>query len=899
MDSIANSALARCSSLKTLAIEKGLRVIDPSAIEYCSSLQSISVVSGNPYFDSRNDCNAIIEKSTDKLIVGCTTTVIPQSVKTIGKQAFRETVYGYSITIPDQVEKIEEFAFAYNDNPRMLTIGKGVKEIGKNAFIGCNNLRSIHVMSREPVEIDETVFKSSYTYFPDSIYNKAILYVPTGARINYMTTPCWNKFKHIVETDGLSPCDGDVLEPDGSSLVFAVTSVSGKTCEVVGVKSTATGRISIPTQAEGCSVNGIGSRAFYYKEGITHIDIPTSVTYLDDYALYYCSDIESVELPSSLQRIGYFALGGLAKVTRIIIPKSVTDIDRGIFTADSMMTSVTVEAGNPVYDSRGGCNAVMETATNRLVAGIYTSVIPQETKTIGYFAFNSQKKLKSVKIPHGITCIDEYAFNNCGLKRVTIPASVDSIGQWAFRYCGDMREVISLIENPTAINENVFHTDYINSKLQFTSATLYVPIGCKGKYQMTEGWNKFRNIVEGEPAVEPDPQPTLKGDVNEDEKVNGTDLVALTNIILGKSPEKASADVNGDTKVNGTDYVALANIILGKTASRRAKRSAGATGLSIEEFSIKAGETKEMVIDLTNPEDEITLVQFDLRLPAGLSLKLTSGEYDFDIAGRTTWRKHSLDANAQADGSIRFLLASSSNAVLSGTEGAIIKMTIVADNSFDGGDIRLENILMVTPDEKEKTQDTYVYSVGSPQPQPETSSADLAIEPFAISAGDTKEMVIDLMNPDDEITLVQFDLRLPAGLSLKQTGGEYDFDIAGRTTWRKHSLDANAQADGTIRFLLASSSNAVLSGAEGAIIKMMLVADNSYSNDVIRLENILLVTPDEKEIKPADVVFTPTGIHGITIDSPSGVPVYTLSGQRLVAPKKGVNIIGGKKVIVK
>lgn len=255
------------------------------------------------------------------------------------------------------------------------------------------------------------------------------------------------------------------------------------------------------------------------------------------------------------------------------------------------------------------------------------------------------------------------------------------------------------------------------------------------------------------PSEEPGLENILKGDVNEDEKVNGTDLVALTNIILGKNPEKAAADVNGDKKVNGTDYVALANIILGKTASRRAKKTAGAMGLSIEEFDIKAGETKEMVIDLSNPEDEITLVQFDLRLPAGLSLK--------------------------------------------------------------------------------------------------------------------------------------------------QTGGEYDFDIAGCTTWRKHSLDANAQADGTIRFLLASSSNTVLDGKAGAIIKMTLVADNSYRDDVISLENILLVTPNEKENTPANVEFQPTGITDVVQDSSKRASVFSLSGQRLAAPKKGLNIVGGRKVVVK
>ena len=417
----------------------------------------------------------------------------------------------------------------------------------------------------------------------------------------------------------------------------------------------------------------------------------------------------------------------------------------------------------------------------------------------------------------------------------------------------------------------------------------------KAKGWTVKYWDGTQNLdYEGS-----DETSSIKGDVNGDGQVNGTDYVALTNIVLGKNAKTDAADVNGDGQVNGTDYVALVNIVLGRSQAPR-RAATDAARLSIDpSFDIKAGETKEMVINLTNPNDEITLVQFDLSLPNGLSVKQTGGEYVYDIADRTTWRKHSLEANATG-GIIRFLLASSSNATLSGTEGGIITITVTADKDFSGGDIKLENILMVSPDEKETKQDTYTYTIGQTSPTP-SASAVLAIEPFNIAAGGEAEMVIDLTNPSDQITLVQFDLRLPDGLSVKQAGGEYVYDIADRTTWRKHSLEANATG-GIIRFLLASSSNATLSGTEGAIITMTLKADNTYKGGTVKLENILLVTPDEKEIKPADLSYTigSTGISSITTDAiDSNTPIYNLRGQRLAAPQKGINIIGGKKVIVK
>ena len=274
--------------------------------------------------------------------------------------------------------------------------------------------------------------------------------------------------------------------------------------------------------------------------------------------------------------------------------------------------------------------------------------------------------------------------------------------------------------------------------------------------------------------------------------------------------------------------------------------------LSIEDFNIKAGETKELIIDMTNPDDQITLVQFELRLPDGLSIAMEDGDFAIDIAGRTTWKKHSLNANA-LNGITRFLLASNTNAVISGTEGAIISVKLVAADNFSGGVIRLENILLVTPQQKESKLDVYIYNV-TVISEP-TGTATLSIEDFTIKAGETKEMVIDMTNPDDQISLVQFDMRLPAGLSIAIEDEDYAIDIAGRTTWKKHSLSANA-LDGSFRFLLASNTNAVISGTEGAVISVKLVAADNFSGGDIRLENILLVTPQQKESKPDTYTYT-------------------------------------------
>ena len=88
----------------------------------------------------------------------------------------------------------------------------------------------------------------------------------------------------------------------------------------------------------------------------------------------------------------------------------------------------------------------------------------------------------------------------------------------------------------------------------------------------------------------------------------------------------------------------------------------------------------------------------------------------------------------------------------------------------------------------------------------------------------------------------------------------------------------------------------MLSGTEGAIITLLLSASSSFSGGTVKLENILLVRPDEKETKQ-DVV---TGIEDVTKTHENvNTKVFSLSGQRLAAPRKGINIIGGRKVVIK
>lgn len=102
-------AFSRCTSLTSIRIHKNVRYISIRAFGSCSALESIEVESGNMKYDSRLNCNAIIETSTNKLIIGCNKTKIPNSVVGIRDYAFINCCA--NIRIPESVKEIGPNSF--------------------------------------------------------------------------------------------------------------------------------------------------------------------------------------------------------------------------------------------------------------------------------------------------------------------------------------------------------------------------------------------------------------------------------------------------------------------------------------------------------------------------------------------------------------------------------------------------------------------------------------------------------------------------------------------------------------------------------------------------------------------------------------------------------------------
>ena len=481
VSAISDIAFKGCRNLTSVTIPASVIKIPNGAFYGCSSLTNIVVDKDNAVYDSRDNCNAVIETGTNTLVAGCKNSVIPSSVPEIGECAF----YGCnitSLTIPASVSFIGPWAFLDCTEMLSLTILPGVDSIGIGAFMNCKSLTS--------VDIPNSLVKGGSVMF-NECYNIEKLYLdlpvsPTFlySRYGLKEVVLGESIKRIKRNDFLNfiglqsiviPSSVEIIDYDAfkgcnnietlywnakdsagyglKNVIFYSRNtlkniVLGESATIVDWEilydcpnlSTIVVDSNNPIYDSRNNCNAIiETETNTLLLGCNSTVIPDGVNSIAKYAFYNCESISSIVIPPSVRLIDNYAFSGCKSLTSINIPANVSNIGFGIVSRCADLNSITVDPANSHFDSRDNCNAVIETKTNTLVSGCKNTIIPSGIVTIELDAFGGCVGLTSISLPSSVTTIGDWAFTGCsGLTSIEMSANVRNLGSYAFENCSSL-----------------------------------------------------------------------------------------------------------------------------------------------------------------------------------------------------------------------------------------------------------------------------------------------------------------------------------------------------------------------------------------------------------------------------------------------------------------------------
>ncbi|MBR3105036.1 MAG: leucine-rich repeat domain-containing protein [Lachnospiraceae bacterium] len=437
--SIGMAAFEACLKLEAIRIPASVTSIEAPLFDFCYSLTSLEVDSNNKVYDSRNNCNAIMNTSTNTLITGCNTTVIPEDTVAIGENALAYLKLE-SVTIPNKVTKLDTSAFNTNNSLKELYIPASVKTIENKCFDNCDTLTDVYYGG------SETDWENIYI---GSKNNVLLL-----AAIHYEKT---NGSETVDIENGITIDNGRITAvlDDAGTLKIQGT---GALWQLKLDDNSFFGQEATNLIIEE-GITEIGAHTFEYYPNLESVMIPSSVKSIGRQAFGHCSELKKVTISEGVETIGMAAFETCQKLENIKLPASVTSIEAPLFDFCYSLTSLEVDSNNKVYDSRNNCNAVMKTDTNTLVTGCVGTTIPEDTLIIGKYAM-SYLNIETIAIPAGITQIQDNAFNTCNnLKEVYLPSSLISIGNKAFAECASLK-TIYIPKNVKTLDGSCFYHAY-------------------------------------------------------------------------------------------------------------------------------------------------------------------------------------------------------------------------------------------------------------------------------------------------------------------------------------------------------------------------------------------------------------------------------------------------------
>ena len=450
--SIGNQAFAKSTDLTSVSIPATVTSIGSYIFTECTSLASIVIEEGNTVYDTRENCNSIIETASNKLLYGCMSSTIPDGVASIENSAFSGCTGLTSAIIPNSVTSIGNAAFSGCTSLASINIPNSVTNLGTKAFESCSSLVKVEINN------NAIVSKDYHTNpFIEEIFGSQVEEYILGEDVTSIGELAFSHCSNLTKVHLSNSVTAIGANAFYFCLNLAEINIPVSMTSIDRSAFTATGLTKVEINSNALvskDYDPNSSLSGCFGGTVKEFVLGDEITGIGNYA-FNRSSAMTINIPSNVTRIGEEAFAA-SWLTSIFIPKNVKSIgDRAFFNCHDLL-SIQVENDNMVYDSRENCNALIHTADNTLLLGCQNTTIPNGVTAIGDNAFYNCDNLTSIFIPNTVTAIRDNAFYMCSdLTDIDIPNSVTAIGENAFAGCSGLTD-INIPNSVTTIGKYAF-----------------------------------------------------------------------------------------------------------------------------------------------------------------------------------------------------------------------------------------------------------------------------------------------------------------------------------------------------------------------------------------------------------------------------------------------------------